>query len=253
MEAINLTNNRKSYPPGPTAPGPAASMPPMPEPVAPGPAAPEPAAPLWDMLRAGSGEAFEQIFRSYYPSLLNYGLRFNKDDEEVKDCIQILFMNIWERKAFLGNSDSIRNYLLASLRRLILKRAKTSPMTIALDDDDSLFHVELSVEMKMIHDQTLKENVLSLQNAIQNLPARQKEALYLRFYNEQSFGEIALIMNISTRAVYKLIYKALDALNEELAPQGKDVPFVLGVYLSLLASGGALTDHVEVLNDLMGS
>ena len=160
-------------------------------------------------------------------------------------------MNIWERKAFLGNSDSIRNYLLASLRRLILKRAKANPLTVALDDDDSLFHVELSVEMKMIHDQTLKENVISLQNAIQNLPARQKEALYLRFYNDQSFAEIALIMNISTRAVYKLIYKALDALNEELAPQGRDVPFVLGIYLSLLASGAALSEHVEVVKDII--
>lgn len=227
MEAINLTNNRK-----PNAPG--------------------PVAPLWDMLREGSGQAFEQIFRHYYPSLLNYGLRFNKDDEEVKDCIQILFMNIWERKAFLGNSDSIRNYLLASLRRLILKRAKANLSTISLDDeDDSLFHVELSAEMKMIHDQTLKENVISLQKAIQNLPARQKEALYLRFYNDQSFGEIAQIMNISTRAVYKLIYKALDALNEELAPQGKDVPFVLGVYMALLASGSSVAEGVEVIKDLM--
>lgn len=229
MEASNLTNNRKL-----NGPEPAAQVP-----------------PLWDMLRAGSGEAFEQIFRHYYPSLLNYGLRFNKDEEEVKDCIQILFMNIWERKAFLGNSDSIRNYLLASLRRLILKRAKANPLTIALDDDDSLFHVELSAEMKMIHDQTLKENVISLQRAIQNLPARQKEALYLRFYNDQSFGEISLIMNISTRAVYKLIYKALDALNEELAPQGKNVPFVLGVYVALLASGGTVTEGVEVVRDLM--
>lgn len=231
MEAIDLTNNQKPQGTGPAVPG--------------------SASPLWNMLRAGSGEAFEQIFRHYYPSLLNYGLRFNKDQEEVKDCIQILFMNIWERKAFLGSSDSIRNYLLASLRRLVLKRAKASLLTIALDDDDSLFHVELSTETKMIHDQTLKENVISLQRAIQNLPARQKEALYLRFYNDQSFGEIALIMNISTRAVYKLIYKALDALNEELAPQGKDVPFVLGVYLSLLASGGTMVEGVEVINDLI--
>lgn len=240
MESINLTNNRKLNPADAAASEPAAPQ-----------SSEHSVSPLWNMLRAGSGEAFEQIFRHYYPSLLNYGLRFNKDDEEVKDCIQILFMNIWERKAFLGNSDSIRNYLLASLRRLILKRAKANPMTVALEDDDSLFHVELSAEMQMIHDQTLKENVLSLQNAIQNLPARQKEALYLRFYNEQSFGETALIMNISTRAVYKLIYKALDALNEELAPQGRDVPFVLGVYMVLLGAGSVAGESVEVIKEFM--
>jgi len=194
--------------------------------------------PLWDLLKSGSYTAFEKIFKSYYPALLSYGLRFNKDDEEIKDCIQILFLNIWERKEFLGNSDSIRNYLLASLRRLILKRMKSNPSFVELDDDTSGFHIELSVESRIIHDQTLRENVIFLQNAIQNLPDRQKEALYLKFYNDQSFADIAAIMNISTRAVYKLIYKALDSLNEELAPQAKDTSFVLSIFLSLLYSAG---------------
>ena len=55
MEAIKLTDNQIPH----------RSDPPAAE------------APLWDKLRAGSSEAFEQIFRLYYPSLLNYGLRFN--------------------------------------------------------------------------------------------------------------------------------------------------------------------------------
>lgn len=199
--------------------------------------------PLWDSLKEGSNSAFEKIFRLYYPALLNYGLRFHKDDEEIKDCIQILFLNIWERKQFLAASESVKSYLLASLRRLILKRKKQEPSFVELDSDGpdtdneySGFNIELSVEVKIIQDQTLRENISILQNAIQNLPDRQKEALYLKFYNEQSFGDIAAVMNISTRAVYKLIYKALDSLNRELAPQTKNVPFVISIFLSLLFS-----------------
>ena len=191
---------------------------------------------LWNSLKEGSYAAFEKIFKTYYPSLLSYGLRFNKDEEEIKDCIQILFLNIWERKEFLGNSDSIRSYLLASLRRLILKRIKKNIPFVELDFDDANFHIELSFESQMIHDQTMRENIIFLQNAIQNLPDRQKEALYLKFYNDQSFADIAAVMNITTRAVYKLIYKALDSLNEELAPQTKNVPFVLSIFLSLIYS-----------------
>lgn len=190
--------------------------------------------PLWAAFRAGDASAFEKIFKSHYPSLLSYGLRLNTDEEEVKDCIQMLFLNIWERRDFLGASDSIRNYLLASLRRLLLKRIKSGPSFVEIDADNSAFHIELSVESQMIRDQTLRENVISLQNAINGLPERQKEALYLKFYNNQSFGDIATVMNISTRAVYKLIYKALDSLNEELAPQSRNVPFVIGTFLSLL-------------------
>jgi len=215
--------------------------------------------PLWNLLKEGNDVAFEKIFKLYYPSLLNYGLRFNKDEEEIKDCIQILFLTIWERKQFLGSLESIRNYLLASLRRLILKRKKTTPLFVGLESgdadsesDESSFHIELSVEVKMIQDQTLRENIAFLQNAIQNLPDRQKEALYLKFYNNQSFADIAAVMDISTRAVYKLIYKALDALNRDLAPHTKNVPFVINVFLSLIfAANPELTYQAFPLASLL--
>ncbi|WP_220466303.1 RNA polymerase sigma factor [Dyadobacter psychrotolerans] len=190
--------------------------------------------PLWDSLKAGNYSAFEKIFKLNYPSLFNYGLRFNQDEDEVKDCIQILFLNIWERKEFLGSSDSIRNYLMASLRRLILKRLKSNSIFVELGAENPEFHIELSAESQMIYDQTLTENNNLLQDAIQNLPDRQKEALYLKFYNDRSFADIAAIMNISTRAVYKLIYKALDSLNEELVLQSDKASFLIGSFILFL-------------------
>lgn len=175
--------------------------------------------PLWDLVRYGDSDAFETVFKSYYPALLNYGLKFNKDEEEIKDCIQTLFLNIWERRSFLSSSNSIRNYLLASLRRLILKRMKIHVPLVELDIENLGFHVELSTEGRMIQDEELAQNVDLIQKAIINLPARQREALYLKFYSNQSFAEVAAVMNISTRAVYKLIYKALDTLGAALNPQ----------------------------------
>lgn len=190
--------------------------------------------PLWESLKAGETDSFEKVFKAFYRPLLNYGIRFNSDRDEVKDCIQILFIKIWERKEHLGESDSIRNYLLASLRRLIIKRMNATKNTfIGLDDNDIEFHADLSVEAKIIHDQTSIENINALQAAIDKLPHRQKEALFLRFYSDQSFSDIAEVMNISTRAVYKLIYKALDSLNEDLAPYAKSIPFLLALFFSL--------------------
>lgn len=190
--------------------------------------------PLWESLKAGETDSFEKIFKEFYRPLLNYGIRFNSDREEVKDCIQILFIKIWERKEYLGESDSIRNYLLASLRRLIIKRMNAAKNTfIGLDDNDIEFHADLSIEAQMIHDQTSLDSINVLQAAIDKLPHRQKEALFLRFYGDQSFADIAEVMNITTRAVYKLIYKALDSLNEDLAPYAKHIPLFLALFFSL--------------------
>ena len=190
--------------------------------------------PLWKSLKSGETNSFEEIFKTYYRTLFNYGMRLSHDEDEVKDCIQNLFLTIWERREHLGESDSIRNYLLASLRRMIIKRMNVAKNTfIPIDFDDITFHADLSAEAKLIQEQTSLDSIDIVQNAISKLPHRQKEALFLRFYSDQSFADIATVMNISTRAVYKLIYKALDSLNEDLAPFAKSIPFLLALFFSI--------------------
>ncbi|TDB65331.1 RNA polymerase sigma factor [Arundinibacter roseus] len=171
---------------------------------------------LWESLKAGNVSVFESIFKTNYGFLFNYCLRFHDDEDEIKDCIQILFLTIWERREFLGTTTSIRNYLLASLRRLVLKRMRDQNGRMGIDLDTFNLQTELSVEAQLIQDQSIKENLILLQQSIEKLPERQKEALYLKYFGNQSFAEIAAVMNITTRAVYKLIYKALDTLNDEL-------------------------------------
>jgi RNA polymerase sigma factor (sigma-70 family) len=174
----------------------------------------------WDSLKGGGTSAFETIFKTHYAFLFNYGLRFQADEDEIKDCIQELFITIWERRESLGPTTSIRNYLLASLRRLILKRIKRQPARVEMDADTFDMQVELSLETTLIQDQATAENLALLHRSMEKLPERQKEAIYLKYYGDQSFAEIADIMNITTRAVYKLIYKALDSLNATLTQAG---------------------------------
>jgi RNA polymerase sigma factor (sigma-70 family) len=177
---------------------------------------------IWEALQSGDNSAFEAIFEANYTFLFNYGIRFQEDEDEVKECIQLLFITIWERRSYLGPTTSIRNYLLASLRRLLLKRKKEQATKVELDAETFTLYTELSAEALMIEDQSSVANLNLLQNSIEKLPERQKEALYLRFYGNQPFPEIALVMNITTRAVYKLIYKALDTLNEEISKSPRD-------------------------------
>ncbi|HEV7350659.1 sigma-70 family RNA polymerase sigma factor [Telluribacter sp.] len=185
----------------------------------------------WELLRAGNTAVFEEVFKSYYSLLFNYCLRFQNDEDEIKDCLQILFLTIWERREYLGPTTSIRGYLLASLRRLVLKRIKENSKYLTIDPDTFDFQPELSSEALMIREQTTQDNLRLLQQALESLPTRQKEALYLKFYGEQSFAEIAEIMDISTRAVYKLIYKGLDTLSAELRLTTDKVPFLFNFIL----------------------
>lgn len=187
---------------------------------------------IWDAFRNGEAKAYEQIFRSNYSFLLNYGYSLNPNWDEVKDCLQSLFANLWERRAHLGKCNSIRSYLTASARRIILKKIQESSNhpTVDLDYNQLKFHIELSSEATMIINEDLQSRVDALQESIKNLPERQKEALYLKFYGEQSFAEIGHAMDISTRAVYKLIYKALDNLGEDMSTSTRYISSILSIF-----------------------
>lgn len=172
---------------------------------------------LWSAFKGGDSHAYETIFTTHYKQLYNYGLKIHRDREEVKDCIQQLFFEMWRSRERLGPNSSIRSYLLASLRRMILRKIKTWNMHSDLEDLDASFHFESSPEHKNIAFQEERNRVELLTALLAKLPNRQKEALYLKYYGDHSFDEIAEIMGITTRAVYKLVYKALDNLSVELA------------------------------------
>ncbi len=53
---------------------------------------------------------------------------------------------------------------------------------------------------------------LKLEAAIRDLPSRQLEALFLRFYEGIPYEEIAEVMQITVSSAHKTIYKALTHL-----------------------------------------
>jgi RNA polymerase sigma factor (sigma-70 family) len=54
-----------------------------------------------------------------------------------------------------------------------------------------------------------------LASLLNELPARQKEAIYLRYYEDMEYKQIAEIMNVNYQSVLNLIQKALNKLRAE--------------------------------------
>lgn len=172
---------------------------------------------LWNAFRRGDEHAYETMFRQQYRFLYNYGVNIERDGEEIKDCIQQLFLELWRSRAKLGPCTSVRSYLTASLRRIILRRIRTKRFHADINQIDPSFVIQPSPELEPIEAHEERARIELITEVLQLLPDRQKEAIYLRYYGERSFDEIAQIMGVTTRAVYKLIYRALDSLSAELA------------------------------------
>ncbi len=166
---------------------------------------------LWLAFKQGDEDAFAQLMELHYAALLNYGSRFQKDREFVKDCIQDLFLELWKCRETLGEVLTPRSYLLVSLRRKLLRetgRIRWFREAREVSSDYS-FEVQLAIESYLIHNEIQHEDLKKLRRSLEQVTKRQREAVYLRFYQELSYEEIARTMGINYHSAVNLVYEAI--------------------------------------------
>lgn len=164
----------------------------------------------WRAMKAGSKKAFRKIYEAHIGALLQYGKRFTRDAQTVEDCVHDLFVDIWKRREGLGITDSIRRYLLVSLRRSIIRQNQKLSKT---DDLENGTDLELpfagSVENEIITEEMGRENKSKLSTALSQLSARQREAIYLKYHKNLAYEDVAEIMNINYQSVRNLVFNGI--------------------------------------------
>ena len=161
-------------------------------------------------------ELHAKIFKFHFDSLYNYGMKITRDPELVKDSIQDLFYRLWKNNIDLHKIINIKPYLLKGLRRQILNVYDLKYHQIHKVEITENTQIEFSPEDYFINNQgeeALRKRVL---DALNNLSPKQREAVYLRYFEELDYSEIADIMNINIQSVKNNVQRALDSLRELL-------------------------------------
>ncbi|MEM8907357.1 MAG: sigma-70 family RNA polymerase sigma factor, partial [Bacteroidota bacterium] len=170
---------------------------------------------LWRQLKEGDRSALEKIYRAQAVPLLSYGKKWSKNKQLVEDAIQDLFVELWKNRKTLGDTDSIRRYLLTALRRKIIRMLqKHSKYAQSTPVEDLPFMATLSIDDKIIASELATEQGQKLQMALDQLTKRQKEIIYLRYYQEMDYQAIGEIMELNYQSVRNLTSGALRALRK---------------------------------------
>jgi len=190
----------------------------------------------WQEFTKGSEKAFDYLYEKFFPVLYDYALRFTKEEALVKDCIQELYIELWEKRSNLHEVLSVKSYLYVSLRRKIVKQlASRNKFVNTLPGNG--FSIVLSHESVMTQKELMEETRHKLNRLFTTLTARQKEAIYLKFYDNLSYQEIATIMSFGdSRYARQLIYRALDELRVAMHTTQMEItlPLALSLLLPLL-------------------
>ncbi|MGF1669991.1 MAG: RNA polymerase sigma factor [Balneolaceae bacterium] len=173
---------------------------------------------LWKRFISGDTVSFCEIFKTYYKGMYGYGLKLCNNPNLTEDCIQELFVSIWERRDNLHHITSPNVYLFVSLRRNILKmqREQIRKKNLLDDEANGSFNIHFGAEELIIRHELKNEQKEELQRALNQLSNRQKEVIYLHFYNGMSYHEIEEILSINRQSVRNLMYRAMESLRTVL-------------------------------------
>lgn len=171
---------------------------------------------LWKEMKEGNEFAFREIFDTYSNLLFQYGMTISKERELVKDCVQELFVAIWTNRQTIGVARSIKYYLFFSLRRLLLKKLTRARKLFSLSSFQGLSFIVDGHDQAILRREASLHHKLLVSGAMESLPARQKEIIFLKFYQDLKNEDIQKIMNLNSQVVRNTLYKALNNLRKEM-------------------------------------
>jgi len=172
---------------------------------------------IWKRFVSGDHSVFRNLFKIYYRGLFGYGIKLCFDSHLVEDCIQNLFVSLWERRDDLTHIESPNVYLYVSLRRNILK-AKNRHIKeedVLLTEKERL-DIEFTAEELIIKNEMKKESRHELAKALNQLSNQQKEVIYLHYFHGMSYGEIEEILSINRQSVRNHMFRAMQTLRTVL-------------------------------------
>jgi RNA polymerase sigma factor (sigma-70 family) len=171
---------------------------------------------LWNASIQGDMDAFGLLFKRYYSLLYQYGIKICPDEATLEDSIQELFAELWQKKSG-PPVQSLKAYLLQALKYKLYKTFRSKKNLLSIDPDNDEYF-EFSHETFMIDRQQDEERLKKISEALNQLPARQKEIIYLRIYKGLSYEEISEIMQINYQVVRNLLCQALKTFRKLVVP-----------------------------------
>jgi RNA polymerase sigma-70 factor, ECF subfamily len=155
----------------------------------------------------------EQYFFEHFEALHRYAYTLLKDNDDAKDIVQNVFIQLWEKRDALTIRQSVRSYLYVAVHNHSLNRIKSKKIR-QKHHNNFAANENQTVGQDSAEAAELKKEVLT---AMDTLPDKCREIFYKSRFEEKTYQEIADELDISIKTVEAQMGKALRVLRTLLA------------------------------------
>ncbi|ASZ10170.1 hypothetical protein CK934_03825 [Chitinophaga sp. MD30] len=168
----------------------------------------------WNMFLSGSQEAFAEIHQYMYGSLYQYALRMLQEPALAEDAVQELFIRLWLKRQRIRPIQNVKAYLLRALRNQVLnqlRQLKSNWLQVQFNRTPDIVFSQEDILVEQETDQAMRQKI---QLALNQLPQRQREIIYLRYFEDLSYEQIAQIMHLNYQSALNLVQRAITSLRK---------------------------------------
>ncbi|SHM76154.1 RNA polymerase sigma-70 factor, ECF subfamily [Cyclobacterium lianum] len=155
------------------------------------------------LLRQGDKSAFDELYQRYVDKMLGFADTFLGDPDESEEVVQVIFVNIWEKRKQLDPGKNIGAYLFRSLKNQILNHLRNISRHCQL----TAIPVESQMDgADILRQICVQESKLQVMSSIGEMPEVQQRVFLLSRVEGMSNREIAKKLKLSVRTIEHHLY-----------------------------------------------
>jgi RNA polymerase sigma-70 factor (ECF subfamily) len=167
---------------------------------------------LLPLLRSGSQEAYEILFKRYYKLLCLQAALFLMDEAEAEDLVIELFIDIWDKKIYRKIEHSFKSYIYQAVRNRCINVSRKQKLIQQKKEKYNEYR-EKEIELTRIEQRELAAHI---NDTLLEFPAQRLRAFKLIYMEEKRYQEVADEMGLSINTVKTHLKLALKVLRNKL-------------------------------------
>lgn len=152
----------------------------------------------------------DKWYEIYIDELFAYGIAFGVEKDFVLDAIHDLFLHLFESADKIEILGSPKSYLFSALKNKIITSLRKQANWLSLEEEVE----EVDAEALMEDEEERRNYEKEVESLLNLLTNKQREVIYLRFIKALSIQEISEILNITPKSVRKMIYRAIERMQQ---------------------------------------
>jgi RNA polymerase sigma-70 factor (family 1) len=172
-------------------------------------------------LKSGNQHAFDTIFKKYYTFLCNEAKGYFRNTSLTEEIVCDIFTKLWQNRESLDSEVSLREYLRKAVHNNCINYYRMQKvqerLKLDVDENQKRAYSLVDIGQDPLEYTIMNEFEKRVDDAIELLPPRYKQAFKMSRFNNMTYQEIAVEMGISIDGVKMNMKKALESLREKLS------------------------------------